>query len=70
MIIELWICLMVKFMKLWSIIFRSLSMPRDIRLLAPCRVIGIKVRVIPQSREQCAHMLIRIIQKLSSSRTI
>jgi hypothetical protein len=45
-------------------------MPRDIKLVAPCRVIGIKVRVIPRSREQCVHMLIRIIRKLSSSRTI
>jgi hypothetical protein len=40
-------------------------MPRDIRQVVPCRVIGIKVRVIHWSRERCVHMLIRIIRKLS-----
>jgi len=69
LIIELRICLMVQFMKLWSIIFKSLSLPRDIRLVTPCRVIGIRVRVIPRSRELCVHMLIRIVRKLPCSRT-
>jgi hypothetical protein len=57
-------------MKLWSIIFTSLSLPRDIRLVALCWVIGIRLRVIPRFREQCVHMLIRIIRKLVGSRTI
>jgi hypothetical protein len=50
--------------------FKSLSLPRDIRLVAPSRVIGVRVRVIRRSRELCVHMLIRIVRILSSSRTI
>jgi hypothetical protein len=41
LIIELHICLMVHFMKLWSIISWSLSLLQEIRLVAPCQVIGI-----------------------------
>jgi hypothetical protein len=55
LIIELWICLMVQFMKLWSITFKSLSLPWDIRLVTPCRVIGITVRLIPRPRELCSY---------------
>jgi hypothetical protein len=61
---------MVQFMKLWSIICRSLSLPRDIKPVAPRWVIGIKIRVIPWSRERCVHMLIRIVRKVYTGRTI
>jgi len=47
-----------------------LSLPRDISLIAPSWVIGIRIRVIPWSREQRVHMLIRIVRKLFCSRTI
>jgi len=70
LLIELRICLMVQFMNSWSIILRSLSLSRDIRLVAPSRVIGFTVRFISWSRELCVHMLIRIVRKLSCSRTI
>jgi hypothetical protein len=45
-------------------------LPRDIRLVAPSRVIGVRVRVIPLSRELWVHMLIRLVRKLSCSSTI
>ena len=70
LITKLWIWLMVQFMTLWRILFRSLSLPWEIRLVVPCRVIGIRIRVIPRSRERCVHMLIRIVRKFSSGRTI
>jgi hypothetical protein len=47
-----------------------LSLPRKVRLVALCRVIRIKTKVIPRSREWHVHMLIRIIRKLSRSGTI
>jgi hypothetical protein len=47
-----------------------LSLPREVRLVAPCWVIRIKIIFIPRSRERFVHMLIRIFRKLSRSRTI
>jgi hypothetical protein len=47
-----------------------LSLPREVRLVALCWVIRIKIKVIPRSRELSVYMLIRIIRKLSRSRTI
>jgi hypothetical protein len=47
-----------------------LSLPQEVRLVAPCRVIRITIIFIPRSRERPVHMLIRIIRKLSRSRTI
>jgi hypothetical protein len=47
-----------------------LSLPQEVRLVASCRVIRIKIKVIPQSRELSDQMLIRIIRKLSRSKTI
>jgi len=38
--------------------------------LSLCPVIRMRVEVIPQSREQCVHMLIMIVRKLSHFRTI
>jgi hypothetical protein len=60
----------MQFMKLWGIILKSSSLPREIKLVAPCQDIGIRIRVIPQSREWCVHMLTIIVRKLSSCRTI
>jgi hypothetical protein len=47
-----------------------LSLPREVKLVAPCQVIRIKIKFIPWSREWPVHMLIRIVRKLSRSRTI
>jgi hypothetical protein len=47
-----------------------LSLPQEVRLVAPCRVIRIIIKFISRSREWPVHMLIRIIRKLSRSRTM
>jgi hypothetical protein len=56
---------MVQFMKFWSMIPRSLSLPREIRLLAPYQAIGFRIVVISPSKERCVHMPIGIVRKLS-----
>jgi hypothetical protein len=47
-----------------------LSLPREVRLVAPCRVIKIRIKFISHSKEWPVHMLKRIIRKLSRSRAI
>jgi hypothetical protein len=47
-----------------------LSLPREVRLVAPCRVIRIRIKFISQSKEWPIHMLKRIIRKLSRNRAI
>jgi hypothetical protein len=47
-----------------------LSLPREVRLVAPRRVIRIRIKFISRSRQWPVHMLKRIIRKLSRSRAI
>jgi hypothetical protein len=47
-----------------------LSLPREVRLVASCQVIRIRIKFISRSREWPVHMLKRIIRKLFRSRAI
>jgi len=56
--IELRIFKMVQFMALGSIISRGLSLPREIRMVAPVRVVKIEIWLMPGWKNLCsfAHM--------------
>jgi hypothetical protein len=63
--IELQIMRMVQFLKLGSTISHGLSLPREIRMIAPVRVVKVGICIKSQTKEIGVHLLIRKIAELS-----
>jgi hypothetical protein len=67
--IELWIIRMMQFLKLRSTISHGLSLQREIRMVAPVRVVKIGICIKYRIREIGVYLLIRKIAELSPGGT-
>jgi hypothetical protein len=70
LIIELWIIKIVQFLKLRSTISNGLSLPREIRMVAPVRVVKIGISIKLRAGEIGVHLLTSKIAELSPKWTI
>jgi hypothetical protein len=70
LVVELRIIRMVQFLKLGSIISHGLSLPQEIRMVAPVRVVKIRIWIKSRAGEIGVHLLIRKIAELSPQWTI
>ena len=70
LIVELQIIRMVQLIDLARVISHSISLPREIRMVAPIYGVEIGILFKPQAGERSTHLFIRRIEKLPKGWTI